>query len=103
MLGGGGKTGLCTVCAMGEFGGGSDTSGDYDRTGQGSGVGCGDSGHSSDGERMGQGGGVSCGGDRVVTARQAMVSRAAKVVVLCVKVKTPNGAAEAKAEVEAEE
>lgn len=39
----------------------------------------------------------------VVTARQAMVSRAAKVVVLCVKVKMLNGAAEVKAEVEAEE
>ena len=52
---------------------------------------------------MGQGGGVSCGGDRVVTARQAMVSGAAKVVVLCVKVKMLNGAAEVKAEVEAEE
>jgi len=41
-----------------------------------------------------------------VTARQVMVSGAAKVVVLFVgmqKVKTPNGAAEAKAEVEAEE
>jgi hypothetical protein len=37
----------------------------------------------------------------VVTARQVMVSGGANVVVLCVKVKTPNGAAEA--EVEADE